>query len=127
MLKDFNKEKPSYGELIIIQHPPEQTRFPVVELYDKNTDWFDGSLWLSWDAILLSHNSDYNAIETSHIHKRCRTFDKQENKMKKLTNLQKAKLGILKWDISNAVNICANIFEGFSYIKRSDNSRCKKF
>jgi len=39
--------------------------------------------------------------------------------MKKLTNLQKAKLDILKWDISNVVNI----FEAFNYVKRSDNSR----
>lgn len=39
----FNENKPSYGDQILIQDPPEQMTTPRVEIYDRNTTWFDGS------------------------------------------------------------------------------------
>ena len=39
----FSENKPSYGDQILIQDPPEQMTTPRVEVYDRTTEWIDGS------------------------------------------------------------------------------------
>lgn len=39
------KRLPSYGELIVLQYPPEHKRLPYVVVFDRDTPLFDGSEW----------------------------------------------------------------------------------
>ncbi len=40
-----DKRLPSYGELIVLQYPPEQKILPYVVVFDRDTPLFDGSEW----------------------------------------------------------------------------------
>ena len=37
--------QPVYGEIIIIQFPPEQRLLPFICECDEDIEWFDGSYW----------------------------------------------------------------------------------
>lgn len=63
-LIDFNDQKPNYGDVIVIQHPPEQCKLPVVEIFGRDTDWFDGSCYIKWEITPTSINSKSMPCQT---------------------------------------------------------------
>jgi len=43
---EFTEKKPNYGDLIVVQPPPEQLTNPYLTVFDRDTEWIDGCCYV---------------------------------------------------------------------------------